>query len=31
MATFTLLYVGLVTIRYGVGLAQRVRETADAA
>jgi heme exporter protein C len=31
MAAFTLLYVGLVTVRYGVGLAQRARESADAA
>jgi hypothetical protein len=31
MAVFTLLYIGLVTVRYGIGLAQRARETADAA
>lgn len=31
MAVFTLLYIGLVTVRYGIGLAHRVRETADAA
>jgi heme exporter protein C len=31
VAVFSLLYIGLVTVRYGIGLAQRVRETADAA
>ena len=31
VAAFTLLYIGLVTVRYGIGLAQRARETADAA
>ncbi len=31
VAAFTLLYVGLVTARYGLGLAQRARETGDAA
>jgi len=31
MAVFTLLYIGLVTVRYGIGLAHRARETADAA
>jgi heme exporter protein C len=28
---FTLLYVGLVTVRYGVALAEEAREAADAA
>jgi heme exporter protein C len=31
VAAFTLLYVGLVTVRYGIALAQRTRESADAA
>jgi heme exporter protein C len=31
VAAFTLLYIGLVTVRYGIGLAQRARESADAA
>jgi heme exporter protein C len=31
VAAFTLLYIGLVTARYGLGLARRARETADAA
>jgi heme exporter protein C len=31
VAAFTLLYIGLVTARYGLALAQRARETADAA
>jgi heme exporter protein C len=31
VAAFTLLYIGLVTARYGLALAQRIRETADAA
>ncbi len=30
-AAFTLLYVGLVTVRYGMALAQRAREAGDAA
>ncbi|MGH7629662.1 MAG: cytochrome c biogenesis protein CcsA [Gemmatimonadales bacterium] len=31
VAAFTLLYVGLVTVRYGMALAQRAREVDDAA
>ena len=31
VVTFTLLYIGLVTTRYGVALARRARETANAA